>query len=62
MFAFSDFDASHKIMLSRRFGDVATFVKKNVCLEVMSVAKICKGFVGIKLKFTPSSTALLVNL
>ena len=49
-------------MLSRRFGDVATFVKKNVCLEVMSVAKICKGFVGIKLKFTPSSTALLVNL
>ena len=28
----------------------------------MSVAQICKGCAGIKLKFTPGYTALLVNL
>ena len=62
MFAFSDIDASHEILLGRGFGGVATFVKKNVCLEAMSVAKIYEGCAGIKLKFTSGYTALLVNL
>ena len=62
MFGFSDIDASHEILLGHDFGGVATFVKKNVCLEIMSVAKICKGCASIKLKFTPGYTALLVNL